>query len=138
MIMAMGHGPLIAKDVYLKAWEARKLSSNTPSMIQSPKAIGCKLELQWKASTKGTSQLENQRSFRPTVITVFRAAGKVLSLMQLAATKVWGYGQELSIHDLPKECQFFEQNLPNIVQSSNIDLPSTLDMYTTQLPMQEE
>ena len=32
--------------------------------------------------------------------------------MQLAATEVWGYGQELSIHDLPRECQFFVQNLP--------------------------
>ena len=94
--------------------------------------------LQWKASTKGTSQLENQRSFRPTVITEFRTAGKVPSLMQLAAIEVWGYGQELSIHDLPRECQFFIQNLPNIVQSLNIDLPSTLDMHTTQLPVQEE
>ena len=55
------HGPLTAKDVYPKAWEARKLNSNTPSMIQSLKAEGRKLELQWKASTKGTSQLENLR-----------------------------------------------------------------------------
>ena len=109
------HGPLTAKDVYPKAWEARKLNSNTSSMIQSLKDEGRKLELQWKASTKGTSQLENQRSFRPTVIAEFRRAGKVPSLMQLAATEVWGYGQELSIHDLPRECQFFVQNLPNIV-----------------------
>ena len=134
------HGPLTAKDVqvYPKAWEARKLNSNTPSMIKSLKAEGRNLELQWKASTKGTSQLENQRSFKPTVITEFRTAGKVPSLMQLAATEVWGYGQELSIHDLPRECQFFVQNLPNIVQSLNIDLSSTLDMHTTQLPLQEE
>ena len=34
--------------------------------------------------------------------------------------------------------QFFVQSLPKIVQSLNIDLPSTLDMYTTQLHMQEE
>ena len=107
-------------------------------MIQSLKAEGRKLELQWKASTKGTLQLENQRSFRPTVITEFRTPGKVPSLMQLAATEVWGYGQELPIHDLPRECQFFVQNLPNIVQSLNIGLPSTLNMHTTQLPMQEE
>ena len=107
-------------------------------MIQSLKAEGRKLELQWKASTKGTSQLENLRSFRPTVITEIRTAGKVPSVMQLAVTEVWGYGQELSMHDLPRECQFFVQNLPKIVQSLNIDLPSTLDMYTTQLPMQEE
>jgi len=76
-------------------------------MIKSLKAEGRKLELQWKASTKGTSQLENQRSFRPTAITEFRTAGQVPSIMQLAATEVWGYGQELSIHDLPRECQFF-------------------------------
>ena len=107
-------------------------------MVQSLKAEGRKLELQWKASTKGTSQLENQRSFRPTVITEFRTAGKVPSLMQLAATEVWGYGQELSMHDLPRECQFFVQNLPNIVQSLNIDHLSTLDMHTTQLSLQEE
>ena len=132
------HGPLTAKDVYPKAWEARKLNSNTPSMIKSLKAEGRKLELQWKASTKGTSQLENLRSFRPTVITEIRTAGKVPSLMQLAATEVWSYGHELSMHDLPRECQFFVQNLPKIVQSLNIDLPSTLHMYTTQLPMQEE
>ena len=132
------HGPLTAKDVYPKAWEARKLNSNTPSMIKSLKAEGRNRELQWKASTKGTSQLENQRSFKPTVITEFRTAGKVPSLMQLAAAEVWCYGQELSIHDLPRECQFFVQNLPNIVQSLNIDLSSTLDMYTTQLPLQEE
>ena len=100
-------------------------------MVQSLKAEGRKLELQWKASTKGTSQLENQRSFRPTVITEFRTAGKVPSLMQLAATEVWGYGQELSMHD-------FVQNLPNIVQSLNIDHLSTLDMHTTQLSLQEE
>ena len=132
------HWPLTAKDVYPKAWEARKLNSNTPSMIKSLKAEGRNLELQWKASTKGTSLLENQRSFKPTVITEFRTAGKVPSLMQLAATEVWGYGQELSIHDLPRECQFFVQNLPNIVQSLNTDLSSTLDMHTTQLPLQEE
>ena len=107
-------------------------------MIQSLKAQGRKLELQWKASTTGTSQLENLRSFRPTVITEIRKAGKVRSLMQLAATEVWGYGQELSKHDLPRECQFFVQNLPKIVQSLNIDPPSTLDMHNTQLPMQEE
>ena len=132
------HGPLTAKDVYPKAWEARKLNSNTPSMIKSLTAAGRKLELQWKASTRGTSQLENLRSFRPTIITKIRTAGKVPSLMQLAATEVWRYGQELSMHDLPRECQFFVQNLPKIVQSLNIDLPSTLNMYTTQLPMQEE
>lgn len=132
------HGPLTAKDVYPKAWEARKLNSNTPCMIQSLKAKGRKLELQWKASTKGTSQLKNQRSFRPIVVTDLRTAGKVPSLMQLAATEVWGYGQELSIHDSPRECQFFVQTLPNIVQSLNIDVPSTLDMHTTQLPLQEE
>ena len=85
------HGPLTAKDVYPKAWETRKLNSNTPSMIQSLKAEGHKLELQWKASTKGTSQLEPQRSFRPTVITEFRTAEKGPSLMLLAATEVWGY-----------------------------------------------
>ena len=132
------HGPLTAKDVYPKAWEARKLNSNTPSMIKSLKAEGRNRELQWKASTKGTSLLENQRSFKPTVITEFRTAGKVPSLMQLAAAEVWCYGQELSIHDLPRECQFFVQNLPNIVQSLNTDLSSTLDMHTTQLPLQEE
>lgn len=37
-----------------------------------------------------------------------------------------------------RECQFFVQNLPNIVQSLNMDLPSTLDMLTTQLLLQEE
>lgn len=58
--------------------------------------------------------------------------------MQPAATEVWGYGQELSIYDLPRECQFFVQNLPNIVQSLNIDFPPTLDMHTTQVLMQEE
>lgn len=132
------HRPLTAKDVYPKAWEARKLNSNTPSMIQSLKTEGRKLELQWKTSTKGTSQLENQRSFRPTAIAEFRTAEKVPSLMQLAAIEVWGYGQELSIHDFPRECQFFVQNLPNIVQSLNIDLPCTLDTHTTQLPLQEK
>ena len=73
------HGPLTAKDVqvYPKAWEARKLNSNTPSIIQSLKAEGHEFELKWKASTKGISQLEPQRSFRPTVITEFRTAGKV-------------------------------------------------------------
>lgn len=133
------HGTLTAKDVYPTAWEARKPNSNTPSMIQSlNRAEGRKLELQWKASTKGTSQLENQRSFRQTVITEFRTAGKVPSLMQLAATEAWCYGQELSIHDIPRECQFFVQNLPNIVQSLNMDLPSTLGMLTTELLLQEE
>jgi len=68
--LLQNHGPLTAKDVYPKAWEARKLNSNTSSMIQSLKAEGRKLELQWKASTKGTSQLENQRSFWPTVIRI--------------------------------------------------------------------
>ena len=51
------HGPLTAKDVqvYPKAWEARKLNSSTPSIIQSLKAEGRELELQWKASTRGHS-----------------------------------------------------------------------------------
>ena len=40
------HGPLTAKDeqVYPKAWEARKLNTNTPSMIQSLKAEGPRQE----------------------------------------------------------------------------------------------
>ena len=107
-------------------------------MIQSLKAEGRKLELQWKASTKGTSQLEEPRSFKPTVIGGVTTAGKVPSLMQLTASVVWDYGQELSMHDLPRECQVFVQNLPNIVQPVNIDLPSTLGMNATRLPMHEE
>ena len=129
------NGPQTAKDVYPKAWEARKLNSDTPSMIQSLKAEGRKLELQWKASTKGTSQLEEQRSFRPTVIV--RTAGQVPPLMQLAALKIWDYGQELPTHNLPRECQLFIQNLPNTVQP-NSPSASTLDMNVTPLPMHEE
>ena len=98
-------GPLTAIDVYPKAWAERKLNSNTTSMIQSLKVEGCKLELHWKALTKGTSHLEEQRSFRPTVIGGVSTAGKVPSLMQLKATVVWDYGQELSMHDLPRECR---------------------------------
>lgn len=62
------HGPLTAKDVYPKAWIERKANNDLPDMIQSIKADGHKLKLHWKASAKGTSTLEGQRSFSPTVI----------------------------------------------------------------------
>ena len=63
--------------------------------------------LQWKASARGTSALEGQRSFNPTVIEGVTCTpdGQVSRLMQLAALKVWNYGEELPIYDLPRECQ---------------------------------
>ena len=129
------NGPLTAKDVYPKAWEARKLNSDTQSMIQSLKAEGRKLELRWKASTKGTTQLEEQRSFKPTVIGEVRTAGQVPPLMQLAALKIWDYGQEFATHDLPRDCQLFIHNLPNTVQPSPAP---TLGIHFTPLPAHEE
>ena len=66
-----------------------------------------------------------------------RTAGQVPPLMQLAALKIWDYGQELPTHNLPRECQLFIQNLPNTVQP-NSPSASTLDMNVTPLPMHEE
>ena len=99
--------PLRGKDVYPKASEEKKLNKDTSTTIQSLKAEGRKLELHWKASTKGTVNLEEQRSFRPTTIGWHRDTGQVPPLMHLAALTVWDYGEELSTHDLPVEFFFF-------------------------------
>ena len=133
------HRPLTAKDVYPKAWKEKKVKNDTPTMIQSLKADGRKLQLYWKASTKGTSALEEQRSFKPTVIEGNTPDGQVPTLLQLAALKVWDYGEELPTHDLPRECQIFIQNLPKVFQPSATSL-STFSMYVnaTPLPAHEE
>ena len=97
------HGLLTAKDVYPKAQKEKKVNNDLTEMIRSLKADGCKLKLQWKASAKGTSALEGQRSFNPTVIEGVTSTpdGQVLRLVQLAVLKVWNYGEELPIYDLP-------------------------------------
>ena len=61
-------GPLTAKDVYTKAWEEKKPNKQMSTIIKSFKDERRKLELLWKASTKGTIYLEEQRSFRPTAL----------------------------------------------------------------------
>ena len=84
-------------------------------MIKSLKAEDRTLELWWKASTKGTSHLEEQRSFTPTVIGAgeVRIAGQVPPLMQLAALKIWDHGQELPTH---ANCSFKTcQTLPSLL-----------------------
>ena len=110
------HGPLTAKDVYPKGWVEKKVNNDLPEAIQSLKADGRKLELQWKAFAKGTAALEGKRSFNPTVIEGVTSTPdeQIPRLMQLAALKVWNYGEELPIYDLPRECQLCLQNLPNV------------------------
>ncbi|XP_015775683.1 PREDICTED: uncharacterized protein LOC107353814 [Acropora digitifera] len=54
-------GPLTAKDAYTKAWEEKKPNKQMSTIIKSLKDEGRKLELLWKASTKGTIYLEEQR-----------------------------------------------------------------------------
>ena len=135
------HGPLTAKDVYPKAWIEKKVNNDLPDMIQSLKADGRKLKLHWKASAKGTSALEGQRSFSPTVIEGVTSTpdGQVPRLMQLAALKVWNYGEELPIYDLPRECQLCLQNLPNVFQPPTTCLSrSHMTVHITPLPTHEE
>ncbi|PFX22700.1 Zinc finger MYM-type protein 1 [Stylophora pistillata] len=108
---------------------------------QSIKANGHKLKLHWKASGKGTSALEGQRSFSPAVIEGVTSTpdGQVPRLMQLAALKVWNYGEELPIYDLPRECQLCLQNLPNVFQPPTTCLSrSHMTVHITPLPTHEE
>ena len=135
------HGPLTAKDVYPRAWVEKKVNNNLPETIQSLKADGRKLKLQWKASTKGTSTLEGQRSFNPTVIEEVTNTpdGQVPRFMQLAALKVWNYGEELPIYDLPRECKLCLQNLTNVFQPLTTHLSmSHMSVNVTPLPAHEE
>ena len=53
---------LKAKDVNLKAWEARKLNSDTRSMIQALKAEGRKLVLGGKLPRKEHQNWKNKGS----------------------------------------------------------------------------
>ena len=135
------HGPLTANDVYPKAWVEKKVNNNLPEMIKSLKADSRKLKLHWKASAKGTSALEGQRSFNPTVIEGVTCTpdGQVPRLMQLAALKVWNYGEELPIYDLPRECQLCLQNLPNVFQPPTTHLSTShMSEHVTLLPAHEE
>ena len=97
-------GPLTAKDVYPKAWVEKKVNNDLPETIQSLTADGHNLKLQLKASAKGTSALEGQRSFNPTVIEGFTSKpdGQVPKFMQLMVLQEWNYGEELPIYDLPR------------------------------------
>ncbi|PFX24329.1 hypothetical protein AWC38_SpisGene11077 [Stylophora pistillata] len=81
--------PLTVKDVYPKAWKEKKVNNHLLDMIQSLKADGRKVKLQWKASAKGTSELEGQMSFNPTVTEGVTSThdGQVLRLGQLAVLK---------------------------------------------------
>ena len=134
-------GPLTAKDVYPKAWVEKKVNNDLPETIQSLTADGHNLKLQLKASAKGTSALEGQRSFSPTVFEGLTSTpdGQVPKLMQPTALQEWNYGEELRIYDLPRECQLCLQNLPNVFQPPTTHL-STSHMYVhvTLLPAHEE
>ena len=81
-------GPLTPKDVYTKAWEGKKPNKQMSTIIKSLKDEGRKLELLWKASTKGTIYLEQQRSFRPTALQGLGINDQIPSLMLLAALTV--------------------------------------------------
>ena len=110
-------------------------------MIKSLKADSRKLKLHWKASAKGTSALEGQRSFNPTVIEEVTSTpdGQVPRFMQLGALKVWNYGEELPIYDLPRECQLCLQNLPNVFQPPTTHLSTShMSEHVTLLPAHEE
>ncbi|KAK2552068.1 hypothetical protein P5673_026812 [Acropora cervicornis] len=54
-------GPLTAKDVYTKAWEEKKPNKQMSTIIKSLKDEGRKLELLWKATTKGLSIWKKRR-----------------------------------------------------------------------------
>ena len=96
-------GPLTAKDVYTKAWEEKKPNKQMSTIIKSLKDEGRKLELLWKATTKGTIYLEEKTPFRPTALQGLGTNDQVPSLMLPAALKVWDRGEELPAHDLPPE-----------------------------------
>ena len=135
-------GPLTAKDVYTKAWEEKKPNKQMSAIIKSLKDEGRKLELPWKASTKGTIYLEEQRSFRPTALQGLRTNDQVPSLMLLAALTVWGHGEELPAHDLPLECRKFIENLPGLLSVTPVNTGSSLEIHRnislTPLPIHEE
>ncbi|PFX11545.1 TNF receptor-associated factor 6, partial [Stylophora pistillata] len=90
--------PLTVKDVYPKAWKEKKVNNHLLDMIQSLKADGRKVKLQWKASAKGTSELEGQMSFNPTVTEGVTSThdGQVLRLGQLAVLKFVSYAHPMS------------------------------------------
>ena len=96
-------GPLTAKDVYTKAWEEKKPNKQMSTIIKSLKDEGRKLELLWKATTKGTIYLEEKTPFGPTALQGLGTNDQVPSLMLPAALKVWDRGEELPAHDLPPE-----------------------------------
>ena len=112
------------------------------AIIRSLKDEGRKLELPWKASTKGTIYLEEQRSFRPTALQGLRTNDQVPSLMLLAALTVWGHGEELPAHDLPLECRKFIENLPGLLSVTPVNTVSSLEIHRnislTPLPIHEE
>ena len=138
----MGSGPLTAKDVYPKAWEEKKPNKQMSTIIKSLKDEGRKLELLWKASTKGTIYLEEQRSFRPTALQGLGSNDQVPTLMLLAALKVWAHGEELPAHDLPLECRKFIENLPGLLPATPANPGSSLEIHRdislTPLPIHEE
>ena len=135
-------GPLTPKDVYTKAWEGKKPNKQMSTIIKSLKDEGRKLELLWKASTKGTIYLEQQRSFRPTALQGLGINDQMPSLMLLAALTVWDHGEELPAHDLPLECRKFIENLPGLLSAAPVNTGSSLEIHRdislTPLPIHEE
>ena len=111
-------------------------------IIKSLKDEGRKLELLWKASTKGTIYLEQQRWFRPTALQGLGINDQVPSPMLLAALTVWDHGEELPAHDLPLECRKFIENLPGLLSATPVNTGSSLEIHRdislTPLPIHEE
>ena len=131
-------GPLRAKDVHPKAWEARKLNSNTPSMIQSLKAEGRNLNFSGKLPLKAH---HNWKTRGHSGQLSLQNSGQLERFHLLCNLQLLRYG----VMDRNFQCMTYQENAsslcktcPNIVQSLNIDHPSTLDMHTTQLSLQEE
>ena len=120
--------PLKPSDVSKERWDNLKECKDAQEVIEEYKNRGDQVAI---FHSKKNKQFEAERTFKPTISEDIWSEESVPSLRVICAAKIRSYGQEISLNELPLECQLLVKCVPKLINTDSQIADSVVSEQST-------